>query len=110
MRLLSDIFVALLCGLGLGFLGWLLFGRLLRPIPDRGIRALIPGQGDGDSLEQAVRALIWLRGLGLLDCPIIIADLGLTHEGRELALRLALRWPGVVLWPGSDLADYIART
>ena len=29
---------------------------------------------------------------------------------RELALRLTARWPGVVLWPASDLPDYIARS
>ena len=39
-------------------------------------------------LEQTLRAFMCLRGLGLLDCPIIIADLGLTPKGWELALRL----------------------
>lgn len=109
MGLLTDIFLTALCALGLGFLGWWLFGRLLRPIPDRSVRALIPGRGDGEDLEQAVRAFIWLRSLGLLDCPIVIADVDLTRQGQELAFRLTLRWPEVILWPGSDLADYISR-
>lgn len=71
---------------------------------------LHPGRGEGEDLEQTLRAFMWLRGLGLLDCPIIIADLGLTPKGWELALRLTARWPGVVLWPASDLPDYIARS
>lgn len=109
MGLTIDVLLTVLCALGLGFLGWWLFGRLLRPVPDRGVRVLIPGRGNGEDLEQAVRSLIWLRGLGLLDCQILIVDVDLTRQGRELALRLALRWPDVVLWPASDLADYITR-
>ena len=34
---------------------------------------------------------------------------GLTPAGRELALRLASRWPEVALWPAEDLPDYLAR-
>ena len=54
-----------------------------------------------------MRACIWLRGLGLLSCPVIIADAGLTPQGWELALRLTARWPGVVLWPASELGDLL---
>lgn len=66
--------------------------------------------GGGEDLEQQVRSFLWLRGLGLLRCPILIADAGLTPAGWELALRLTARWPEVILWPASDLGDYIART
>ena len=54
-----------------------------------------------------MRAFVWLRSLGLLSCCVVIADLDLTAQGREVALRLALRWPEVVLWPAGDLPDYI---
>lgn len=107
--LMTDVLLTALCVLGLAFLAWWLMGRLLRPIPAPGVRALIPGRGGGEELEQAVRAFIWLRGLGLLDCPIVIADVDLTPEGWELALRLTARWPGVILWPADHLADYIAQ-
>ena len=63
-----------------------------------------------EKLEQQVRSFLWLRGLGLLRCPIVIADAGLTPAGWELALRLTARWPEVILWPASDLGDYVART
>ena len=49
----------------------------------------------------------WLRSLGLLNCPILLADMGLSPEGREIALRLIRRWPDVVLWPVDDLNTYI---
>ena len=52
---------------------------------------------------------MWLRGLGLLRSPVLIVDVGLTPAGRELALRLASRWPEVALWPAEDLPDYLAR-
>ena len=107
MGLISDIFLTAVCTMGLAIAAWWLFGRLLRPIPGQGVRVLIPGRGEGEGLEQSVRAFIWLRGLGLLNCPIIIADVDLTARGWELALRLTVRWPGVVLWPADHLADCI---
>ena len=109
MTLWGEIVLAVLGAAGLGVLVWWLFGRLLRPIPDGTIRGLISGRGEGEGLEQAVRTFVWLRSLGLLNCPIIIADVDLTPAGWELALRLASRWPCVVLWPARDLPDYITR-
>ena len=62
------------------------------------------GRGEGEGLEQQVRCFIWLRSLGLLRCPVVIADVGLSPAGWELALRLTARWPEVILWPAADLA------
>ena len=105
-----EVFGAVVCVCGLAFVGWWLFGLLLRPLPGRGARVVLAGQGGGENLEQMVRSFLWLRGLGLLRCPIVIADAGLSPAGWELALRLTARWPEVVLWPASDLGDYITRT
>lgn len=104
-----DILLAAVCACGLAFVGWWLFG-LLRPLPGWEAKVMIPGRGAGEGLEQQVRSFLWLRGLGLLRCPIVIADSGLTPAGWELALRLTARWPEVILWPASDLGEYIART
>ena len=98
MEMIWDTLLAAVCVLGLAFVAWWLFGRLFRPMPGQGVRVLIPGRGEGEDLEQTLRAFMWLRGLGL------------TPKGWELALRLTARWPGVVLWPASDLPDYIARS
>ncbi len=105
-----DILLAVICVCGLAFVGWWLFGLLLRPLPGREAKVIISGRGEGEDLEQQVRSFLWLRGLGLLRCPVVIADVGLTPAGWELALRLTVRWPEVILWPASDLGDYIART
>ena len=104
-----DAALAVVCAAGLALLGWWLFGLLLRPLPGRSAKVVLPGRGDGEALEQQVRSFLWLRGMGLLRCPIIIADAGLTPAGWELALRLTARWPEVILWPAGDLGDYISR-
>ena len=110
MGVFWDIALAAVCVLGLALTGWWLFGLLLRPLPGREAKIVLSGRGDGENLEQQVRSFLWLRGLGLLRCPIVIADAGLTPYGWELALHLAARWPEVVVWPASDLGDYIGRT
>ena len=104
-----DAALAVICVSGLAFVGWWIFGLLLRPLPGREAKVVISGRGEGEKLEQQVRSFLWLRALGLLRCPIVIADAGLTPAGWELALRLTARWPEVILWPASDLGDYVAR-
>lgn len=99
MELTFDAVLATLCVLGLIGFAWWLVGRILRPISKRGTRILVSGRGSGADLEQTIRGFIWLRSLGLLNCPIIIVDVDLTPDGYELALHLAAKWPGVILWP-----------
>ena len=108
MGMLWDVLLAGICVCGLALVGWWLFGLLLRPLPGRSAKVVLPGRGDGEALEQQVRSFLWLRGMGLLRCPIVIADAGLTPAGWELATRLTARWPEVILWPAGELGDYIA--
>ena len=85
MEYVWEIVLTVLCLMGLGLLVWCLLGRLVCPVPGQEVLAVLEGQGDGGGLEQSVRALMWLRSLGLLHCPVVIVDLGWT--GR------AWRWP-----------------
>ncbi len=105
MRLLWEAVLTLLAAMGLALLGGLVFGRLLHPIPGPEVWVMIPGRGGGETLERDLRALMWLRGLGLLGCTVAIVDSGLTPQGRELSLRLASRWPDVVLCPAGCLQE-----
>ena len=107
MRDMLESAVAVVCVLGLTGALWWLLGRMLRPLPQRSAFVLLRGRGEGRGLEQAVRGFVWLRGLGVLRVPILIADLGLNVRGREIALRLCARWPGVILWPAEELTDYL---
>lgn len=108
MELLLQGVLTLLCALGLALLGELVAGRLLCSAAGQDIWTVVPGRRDGEGLERNLRSLIWLRNLGLLRCPIAIADVDLTAEGRELALRLASRWPQTALWP-ADRLDELMR-
>ena len=105
-----DIPLAVICAFGLAVVGWGLFGLLLRPRPGGEAWVVLPGRGEGEGLEQLVRSFIWLRGMGLLRCPIVIANVDLTPAGWELASRLTARWPEVALWPAAELGEYISRT
>lgn len=98
-----EILFVLLALAGAALLAVWLYGRLLRPLPRCPLRAVVPGRGEGEDLEQTVRAVAWLKSLGLLDCTLVIADVDLTDRGKELARHLADRWPGVELCPAGEL-------
>ena len=107
MGIVEEILLSTGCILGLSVAGWWLLGWFLRPAPTVGLCALIPVKGEGEGMEQGVRLLVWLRSLGLLNCPILLADAGLTPQGRETALCLTRRWPDVTLWSADDLKTYV---
>ena len=97
MRALLAILLSLLAGTGLLTLGWLCFGRLLRPMGGKEMVTLIPARGEGEELEQALSGLLWLRGAGFVQGQVILADVDLTAQGQALARILAEREPGVYL-------------
>ena len=110
MKSILEIVLALLAALGLLFLSWLLFSRLLSGGSDwRGpVCAVIPADGDGESLEGELKRLLWLWG-GQGRFHIIIADRGLTPAGRAVATALLARNPGLVICPMDRLGEYISH-
>ena len=108
MGLFWEGFLTLLAALGLAVLGCILFGRLLHPLPGNTICILLMGSGDGGRLEGELRSVIWLRSLGLLRCPVILADTGLNEEGLELASRLTRRWSEVYCCPIGELRENLS--
>jgi hypothetical protein len=109
MRPILEVILSLLAVVGLLSLSWLLLGHILTPAGNGETVSLVPGQGDGEDLEQAVRGLLWLRGGGLLTGSVVIVDCGLSPEGRAIAAALCVREPGVEVWPLSQLSVYIKR-
>lgn len=99
MSLWLETILATLCVLGLAGGAWWLLGRFLKPLSDEGAQVLLAGRKSGAGLEQTVRGFVWLRGLGILNCPIVIVDVDLDRRGRERAHGLAGRWPAVSVWP-----------
>ena len=79
--------LGLLAAFGLLALCWLLLGRLLLPVP-LDLTVSLTGYGDGEGLEQGVRALHWLRRTGLWRGDIRIVDGGLSPRGLAVARQL----------------------
>ena len=104
METMAQALLALLAAAGLLAVAWLCFGRLLVPTGgwDGRIYAVLPGQGSGDALEQSVKALLWMEGLGGLRPRILIADMGLDGTGRAVAAGLTRRY-GVEVCPLEEL-------
>lgn len=98
-----EIVFSLLAVMGLLAIGWLCFGKLLRPMGGKDMLTLIPVDGAGDGLEQALVGLDWLRGAGLVAGQVILVDRGLTEDGRALAFQLIAREHGAYLCPYEEL-------
>ena len=110
MQIVLEALVALLAAVGLLSLGWMLFGRILVPVGGRGggkVYAVLPADGDGGTLEHDVSGLLWLRGGGLARFTVVIADAGLSEEGRAVAAILAERDAAVEVCTAEGLAGRI---
>lgn len=109
MRPILEVILSLLAVVGLLSLSWLLLGHILTPAGNGETVSLVAGKGDGETLEQSVRGLLWLRGGGLLTGSVVIVDCGLTSTGRAVAAALCLREPGIEICPLSELSVYIKQ-
>ena len=105
-----QVLLALLAAAGLLALGWAIFGQLVTPVGAISpVYAVVPADGDGAGLEQAVKGLLWLRGGDLARFTIVIADGGLDPAGQAAAAALLARDRGIVLCPADRLGAYIGR-
>ncbi len=107
MRAILEMGLSLLAVLGLMSLLWLCLGHLLTPAGGCRVLAVLPGRGDGEDLEQAVKGLLWLREGGLLEGRVLIADCGLDPAGKAIAMALCAQEPGVGLCTADELKHYI---
>lgn len=101
MEYLLVFFLAL----GVGVVLWCLFGLLLTPVFGSGTVTLLFAEGDGESLEQTVRAYGWLRDGRKNGGVLLLVDRGLSARGLELAQRLGEQWQWVCLCPRAALED-----
>lgn len=97
MHGLLEVILAFLAVAGLAAIGWLFYGHLLLPAGGAEGALVLPGQGDGEELEQALLGALWLRESGLFSGKVVIADCGLTPAGLEAAERLTFGEAGVCL-------------
>ena len=81
--------------------------RLFLPLGGPRLYAVVLAAGDGAALETQVRAYCLLRGWGLLRAPLLLADAGLSAEGRALAARLAEFDDDILLCPAGSLPEVL---
>ena len=101
--MIGKAVLALLAAAGLLAIGWLLLGTLVAPVGRGSVYAVVPASGDGERLEQDLAGLRWLRKGGAARFTVVIADCGLSGQGRRLAELLAGRDRGVILCAIDDL-------
>lgn len=87
--------------------GWVRY-RLYLPLRGSRLYTVLLAQGTGAGLEAQVRGYCLLRSWGLLRTPLILADTGLTEEGRSLAEALS-RLDAHILLCGAEALPEIIR-
>lgn len=105
--MILEIFLALCAAFGLLSLLWLCLGRML----DTGghgapVFSVLVARGEAETLEHEVNRLQWQRNAGGRGFTVI-ADDGLSADGRQIAIRLAQREPGVVYCPLKELEAWM---
>lgn len=94
---------ALLTAALLAGLGWVR-ARLL--LPPGAIWAVLPASGDGAELEQTYWGWRLLRRIGFLRRPLLLLDLGLDAQGRQIAEALTRLGEPVLLVAAGGLDAY----
>lgn len=84
-----SILLCALCTVGLLTAIWLLAAACLLPVRDNDTYMVLPACGDGERLEQQCRAYLLLNTVGAIQRPLLVADNGLTEQGKTVARLLA---------------------
>ena len=110
MKLLQDGVIAMLAAVGLATLLWLavsLFLRLGRRTTICHAVAVIPSRGGANGLEHTIHALDQLRCDGGGFSGIVIADCGLSEEGRRMAALLARQERDIFFCSREELPNFL---
>lgn len=99
----TMIVLAVLAAFGVLSMLWALLGFLLPGQRGTAMVYLWHDHGEG---EQALRHYGWLRDLGLLRCPMLVIDCGMTEEERT---RLLKNRPGVEICTLEELSSRLEQ-
>lgn len=110
MQLWQDGLVAMLAAVGLASLMWAAVKVVLYAGPEkrRGVVALIPAQGDGETLEEQVHVLERLRQEQGVIGMILLVDCGLSEEGEKLSRMLERKDRWVAVCRKEEISGYLA--
>jgi hypothetical protein len=99
----TMVILTVLAALGCMSVLWALFGFLL---PGQRGTAMVYLWRDHAEGEQALRHFGWLRGLGLIRCPLLLVDCEITEEERT---RLLKNRPGVEICTMEELPSRLEQ-
>lgn len=105
--MLLDILLVFLAAAGALLILWCLLGLLLAPVFGQNMVTLCYAMGDGEDLEQRVRAYGWLRDGRLSGGRLVIVDCGLTAQGIGRTGLLRQRYPWLEYCERANLKAYI---
>lgn len=109
MKTVLEMVMAFLCVIGIATILWVVLGWTVRPVFRSPVVVILPAKGDGGQLEAQLMGLFWLRAMGIMQGETILYDEGLTKEGQEVALHLALRWQWVSCCPSGMLEEWVTH-
>lgn len=105
--MLGEVLIVFFAACGVILLGWCLLGLLLEPVFGREMVTLYYVYGNGENLEQRVRAYGWLRDGKLTGGRLVLVDCGLSRSGLEAADILRQRFIWLDYCPAPALPDYL---
>lgn len=106
--MVKSVLLCALLTVAVVVIGGLIFAWLLLPLQPGSVYSVLPGRGDGDGLEAQCRAYLFLYHLGVFRQDLLIVDLGLDAEGRDLASRLAALDPSIRICTPAQLEEIIS--
>ncbi|MDR2501673.1 MAG: hypothetical protein LBC78_00270 [Oscillospiraceae bacterium] len=110
MKVISEVILAAALLLSMAAL-WRIAGRVRNiPVPklsDAAAYALVRASGSGEGLEQLVTSLVWLGEETGSGSRVIIADCGLSDDGRRLARLLTHDHKTVRLCAPEDISRHL---
>ena len=108
-EMLGDLVIVFLAASGVVLVIWCLLGILLHPVFGADMVTFLPVHGDGEDLEQSVRAYAWLRSGRLSGGKLVLVDLGLNPQGLQRTAAVCKRYEWVVCCTGPEAENYIVH-
>ena len=104
-----DLVIVFLSASGVVLVIWCLLGALLHPVFDEEMVTYLPVRGNGDNVEQTVRAYAWLRSGRLSGGKLVLVDLGLDRQGLQRTAVICSRYDWVICCTETEAKNYILQ-
>ena len=108
-EILLEVLLVFVLAVGVVLIAWCLTGLLLMPVFTHDMVTLCYARGNGDGLEQQIRAYGWLRDGERSGGRFLIVDCGLNEDGLHRTRILARGHDWVSCCSRQNLPEYLER-